>query len=277
MAGDGLPEGANDAEQPSGWLVFGLLAYLFGAAAVLLPLVISLWPEIESSASGDLDLVWGWLPVSVDPEGRQIVLAASMGALGAFLHATVSLGDYLGNRRFVTSWTTWYILRLPLGATLAVVFYFVIRAGFLTPDTPAEEVNAFGVAAVSALAGLFSKQATDKLREVFETLFRTDPEKGDAERADSLANPKPRISRLDPATATVGSDEVKVRILGSGFTEASTVLIGGEEREPNFQDEQELRITLGRDLLAQSARLEIRVSNPEPGGGSSAAKTFRVE
>ena len=34
-------------------------------------------------------------------------------------------------------------------------------------------INPFGVAAISLLAGLFSKQAVDKLREIFENLFLT--------------------------------------------------------------------------------------------------------
>jgi hypothetical protein len=31
-----------------------------------------------------------------------------------------------------------------------------------------------GIAAIAGLDGMFSKQATGKLREVFETLFKTD-------------------------------------------------------------------------------------------------------
>jgi hypothetical protein len=41
---------------------------------------------------------------------------------------------------------------------------------------------------LGGLVGLFSKQATDKLAEVFETLFRTEPGHGDDTREDSLAN-----------------------------------------------------------------------------------------
>ena len=34
-------------------------------------------------------------------------------------------------------------------------------------------INPFGVTAISILAGLFSRQAVDKLREIFENLFLT--------------------------------------------------------------------------------------------------------
>jgi hypothetical protein len=43
----------------------------------------------------------------------------------------------------------------------------------------------YGIAAISGLVGLFSKQATDKLREVFDTAFRVN-KGGDSERADNL-------------------------------------------------------------------------------------------
>jgi hypothetical protein len=50
------------------------------------------------------------------------------------------------------------------------------------PGGTAGDLSPYGVAAVAGLAGLFSKQATDKLREVFETLFKT-------EKVTDRANP----------------------------------------------------------------------------------------
>lgn len=48
---------------------------------------------------------------------------------------------------------------------------------------PVPPVNPFGITAVSLLAGLFSRQAVDKLREIFENLFLT---KEKVERANPL-------------------------------------------------------------------------------------------
>jgi hypothetical protein len=53
-----------------------------------------------------------------------------------------------------------------------MLFFFVVRAGRLTAST--ESVSPYGVVAFGALAGWFSKQATDKLAGLFETLFRTE-------------------------------------------------------------------------------------------------------
>jgi hypothetical protein len=38
-------------------------------------------------------------------------------------------------------------------------------------------VNPYGMVALAGLVGMFTKQATDKLSEVFSTLFKTDREK----------------------------------------------------------------------------------------------------
>jgi len=59
------------------------------------------------------------------------------------------------------------------GAALAVIVYLALRGGFL-PTAPPGGVNPFGFVAMAGLVGLFSKQATQKLDEVFTTLFRTD-------------------------------------------------------------------------------------------------------
>jgi hypothetical protein len=71
--------------------------------------------------------------------------------------------------------------------TLALVFYFVIRGGLLSVNGGADTISPYGVAAVAALVGLFSKQATDKLAEVFTTLFRTQKGEGDDARADKVS------------------------------------------------------------------------------------------
>jgi hypothetical protein len=59
-----------------------------------------------------------------------------------------------------------------------------LRGGFLTGNTNSATANidAYGVATVSGLVGLFSKQATDKLEEIFNTAFRTGSGIGDSQR-----------------------------------------------------------------------------------------------
>ena len=112
-----------------------------------------------------------------------VILAA---AVGSYIHAATSFATYVGNKSFVASWTWWYLLRPFIGMALALVFYFVIRGGLLSVQSKATEFNPYGIAAVAGLVGIFSKQATDKLEEVFTNMFRTEGGKGDDERRDKL-------------------------------------------------------------------------------------------
>ena len=107
-------------------------------------------------------------------------------ALGGSLHASISFTDYVGNGRLTTSWSWWYVLRGLLGTSLAVLFYFALRGGLFSANTQTNVINPFGIAALAGLVGLFHKQATDKLRELFDTMFRTAPGNGD-DQAYSVA------------------------------------------------------------------------------------------
>jgi hypothetical protein len=67
------------------------------------------------------------------------------------------------------------------------------------PSVP--PINPFGVTAVSLLAGLFSRQAVDKLKEVFENLFMT---KEKVDRANPLHD---EDNNNDTAGADTGTNE----------------------------------------------------------------------
>jgi hypothetical protein len=92
-----------------------------------------------------------------------------------------SYSEYIGNRTLKSSWAWWYSLGPFIGAGLAVVFYAAMRGGFMAIATgsnaKASELNPFGLVAVAALAGMFSKAATIKLGELFDTLFKSDKAK----------------------------------------------------------------------------------------------------
>lgn len=69
---------------------------------------------------------------------------------------------------------------------LAEILYLVVRGGFFPAAArlnATESINPFGIAALAGLAGMFSKEATDKLQELFKNLFRTEKP---VQRADSL-------------------------------------------------------------------------------------------
>lgn len=144
-------------------------------------------PDVETKLVGginrELDLLF-------------LVLLA--GSLGAFLHTSQSLSDYIGNRTLKESWAMWYYYRPFIGAGLALVFYAAIRGGVMSIATgsnaKASELNPFGIVGVSALVGMFSKAATMKLGEVFDTLFKTQTAK------DSKDKLTPKDNAADSGT-----------------------------------------------------------------------------
>ena len=116
--------------------------------------------------------------VLVTRETQLVMLAVLAGALGSYLHALKSLSDFIGNSRLEATWFWWYMARPFLGMAMALVFYALLRGGFLA-GTPgdAKFVSAFGVIAIGALVGMFTDQAAQKLAEVFSTMFRSEDQR----------------------------------------------------------------------------------------------------
>jgi hypothetical protein len=217
-------------------------------------------------------------------EVRLILLVLLVGAIGSYVHSASSIVDYLGNRTFISSWVWWYLLRPFIGMMLALIFYFVFRGGFITGgvnpsgEDAAKFINPFGIAALAGLVGMFSKVASDKLNEVFSTLFRPAPGQGDAKRGDKLGtNPVPSVTSIDPASVKVGTKTVSVIIRGSNFTEKSAVNCNGVLRTSKFISATELSVQLQDTDTAAPSTIEITVSNPAPGGGTSKPMQFKVE
>lgn len=139
-------------------------------------------------------------------DGRLLMLVMLAGALGSVIHATTSFGDFVGNRQLSANWLWWYILKPVIGTVLATIFYLCVRGGFLAGTTPAESLNLYGIMALAGMVGMFSKQATDKLGEVFDTLFKTIPGGGDRRRSESLVvDPPPADTAPDPLALSSAS------------------------------------------------------------------------
>lgn len=75
-----------------------------------------------------------------------------------------------------------------------------------------KSVNPYGIAAISGMVGLFSKQASDKLREIFDHLFKTEAGQGDAARGDKLGRivTAVMLQRSGMAVVVVGDKEEEV-------------------------------------------------------------------
>jgi hypothetical protein len=135
---------------------------------------VTLMVEPARSISGEWK-VFGWR-TKVHQELWLILLVFLIGAFGASVAGLASLADYLGERQLLESWFTFYLARPFIGGGLAFIFYLVLRGGFLIgTDYGTPAVNPFGLAAVAALVGMFSSRASLKLKEIADSVFKTDP------------------------------------------------------------------------------------------------------
>jgi hypothetical protein len=109
------------------------------------------------------------------PEARWIVLVAVSGALGAYVHMAHSFVTYVGLEKVKKSWLWWYAMRPFIGMALALAFFLVYGAstnsiGSISMGT----ASPGGILAIAVVVGMFSKQAIDKLAEVFDMLLKSD-------------------------------------------------------------------------------------------------------
>lgn len=249
-------------------LIF-LLAYLF----------VQLWPSdlSQSSLGNEKQKVCTLFFIDcfeVSLDARVLMLVMVSGGLGSFVHTAKSFGDFVGNDKLMSSWMWWYILKPFIGMILAIVLYLVIRGGFLSIGNDAGSLNLYSVTAMACMSGMFAKQATDKLSEVFDSLFKTSRDFGDAKRKDNLDNPIPTIVDIQPPRLTPQTRHLMLN--GAGFLKSSAVRFNGASRETQYIGDNQLAVDVLADDAAKEGVLSITVFNPWPGGGLSNALSITV-
>lgn len=89
-------------------------------------------------------------------------------------------------------------------------------------------------------------------------------------------NPVPAVSGISPGFVAAGSPATTVTVNGTGFMQQSRAAVGSSERPTTYVSPTQLRVQLSDTLLASGATLQLRVTNPWPGGGTSPAVAFEV-
>jgi len=92
----------------------------------------------------------------------------------------------------------------------------------------------------------------------------------------TVNNPSPTGGSVAPPSLPAGSNALTLSVSGSGFTPGSVVLVNGSSRITTYISSTLLQATLLPSDLAAGATLNITVSNPPPGGGTTVAITFAV-
>lgn len=91
----------------------------------------------------------------------------------------------------------------------------------------------------------------------------------------TVANPVPGLASITPNTASADTTSIVTAVIGSGFTGATTLTVGGYVVHPEFISPTELRLQLNPGFFP-TGQLPIVAVNPAPGGGASAPIWFTV-
>ncbi|MBL8987950.1 MAG: IPT/TIG domain-containing protein [Gemmatimonadetes bacterium] len=89
--------------------------------------------------------------------------------------------------------------------------------------------------------------------------------------------PAPTISQITPDRALVGSPALPLQVAGTSFVTESQVRINGFDVPTTYVNGTTLTATLGTVGLLFAGTAAVTVVNPTPGGGTSNARTLRIE
>ena len=89
-------------------------------------------------------------------------------------------------------------------------------------------------------------------------------------------NPLPAITSLSPTTAAAGSQVQSLYVNGTNFLSTSTVTYNGVLHNSSLQSPTQIQIALAPNDVAATGSYPVVVTNPSPGGGSSAPVNFSV-
>jgi hypothetical protein len=147
------------------------------------PPLMSNAKNLRVKAGSDMKVAWdpyGVEKKEITLEVRLILLVLFAGAFSSAVFGLNSFVNYAGEDKLLARWHWLYYARPVIGAGMALIFYLVVRAGFLAGSTAdAKAVNPFGFVAIASLVAMFSDSAIMKLNEIFDTLFNAKDTRSD--------------------------------------------------------------------------------------------------
>ena len=154
------------------------------------------------------------------PDKTMVLMVLLAGALGGLVHALRSFFWYAGEQKLLLNWVPMYLVMPFSSAALGFVFYLVIRAGLYQPTAGTNYL----LVGLAALVGMFSAQATEKLKAIAEGIFNKAPQGANAAPPADAASKAaaPTISGIKPEFGPLAGGTV-VTIVGTGFTTQSVV------------------------------------------------------
>jgi len=160
------------------WIKIIILGFfLLIIPVVLVFFIIDFWPVRDSANTwSNTTLILGlYLAFHL----RMLVLVLLAGGLGSYIHVATSFSYHIAKGDFEPHWYWWYWMRIPIGATLALVTMMIIEGDLFIPPTAANDPTPFTTIGIAALIGLVSRHAVEKLRDIFDVVFNPREKKDD--------------------------------------------------------------------------------------------------
>jgi hypothetical protein len=106
----------------------------------------------------------------------------------------------------------------------------------------------------------------------------TNPAGGGTSNAQTFTinNPAPTATSLSPASATAGGAAFTLTVNGTGFVSTSVVKFNGAAKTTTFVSATQLTAAITATDIATAGTATVTVTNPAPGGGTSATLSFTI-
>lgn len=152
-----------------------LRSWVLGALLIVLLVAMMLvWP-LDPEATGGL-----FATIPLPPDARSAAFVLLAGALGAAIGVGYMLTSPKPDRQQLVN-VPFIVVRTAMGAALAFAIWLLVKGGMLsltvsTDASGGSTANAWTVAGVSVIAGLFIEQAKALLSRVANAVFGTTSE-----------------------------------------------------------------------------------------------------
>src|SRR5262249_28807992 len=92
----------------------------------------------------------------------------------------------------------------------------------------------------------------------------------------AINNPAPTASSTIPSSATAGGAGFSLTVNGTGFVSTSLVKFNGATKATTFVSATQLTATIAAADIATAGTVNVAVTNPAPGGGTSGNVQFTI-
>jgi YVTN family beta-propeller protein len=93
----------------------------------------------------------------------------------------------------------------------------------------------------------------------------------------NVTSPLPVLTSVSPSRTVVRNSPLTVQLTGTNFATDSRVFIGSTRLDAVFNSATSLSATIPAEMMSTPRVLDLVVTNPPPGGGTSAPRSFTVE